>query len=472
MENKYKIIPKSDIKKLDKISEQLEGDELKQYIYNKWYYDKLWFWKFFLDKYIKAEYWKHHKEIIKELNKKIDLNLIIARWHWKTTILLLDVLHSILYKTYTTQLYIANKQLGEEFIGKIIEELLTNKKIIAIFGDLIPDKTKELQKEYWKKKFRQSMIELINGVSLELITPGWSIRWKRPERIILDDIDKDVHNPTTWEKEKRWFLSSVYWTLMEWWHIITIWTIVWNLCLVNYLKKEKWNTIEYPAIINWKPLWKEKWSMAALKKRKEKLGSLIFNQEYLNIPLTSEDAIIKQEDIKYFSYKKDNIEFDRIYMWLDPAISEKTKSDDFWITITWILGDKKYVIKNVWLKWQQKRTINRNRTIKRLYDEYDVDQIYVEDNGFQTLLKEDFQKMNLNAKWITSTKDKITYLLWYQGDFENWKIFFNEDENMTEQLVIQLVQFPDVDHDDLVDSMVRSFWEKKKKKKKKIAIAI
>jgi len=471
MEKKYKIIDKKYIKKLDKIVDELKWDELKQYIYNKWYYDKLWFWQFFLEDIITSAYWKHHKEIIWELNKKIDLNIIIARWHWKTTMLLLDILHSLLYKTYNSQLYVATKQLWEEFFWKIIDELLRNKKILTIFWDLIPDKTKEFSKLYWKKKFRQSLIELTNWVSLELITPWWSIRWKRPERIVVDDIDKEAHKPETWNKEKTWFLSSVYWTLMDSWHIITIWTIVWNLCLVKYLKDAWWNTIEYAAIINWKVLWAWKWSIAKLNKRKEKLGSLIFNQEYMNIAMNSEDSIIKQEDIKYFDYKKDKIEFDRIYMWLDPAISEKTTADEFWITITWLKWKDKYVIKNLWLKGKQKRTINRNKTIMRVYEEYNVDKIFVEDNGFQTLLKEDFEKMRLNVKWVTSIKDKVTYLLQWQGDFESWKIFFNENEWATEDLQTQLLSFPDVAHDDRVDSMVRSFWPKKTKKRNRMVVS-
>jgi len=48
----------------------------------------------------------------------------------------------------------------------------------------------------------------------------------------------------------------------------------------------------------------------------------------------------------------------------------------------------------------------------------------------------------------------------WQGEFEQGNIYFNREK--TFDLVDQLLQFPDVQHDDLVDAMVYSFRKTKK----------
>ena len=467
MIKEYILLNKKQIEHIEKYwINVLNKDELNQYIYSKAFHDIQYFWMFFLPHFVWKKYWKHQIEIIEKARSKENINIIIPRWHWKTTTITIDLLHSMLYKIYKSQIYVATAWLWEETLWKISSELQSNLLIREVFWDLIPKQDKETKEAHWAKKFRQRHIELLNGVKLESVSKWQAIRWKRPERIVVDDIDKEAPNPSEWKKTREWFFWSLYNTLLPGWKVIVIWTIVWNLCLVKQLKDKWWNTIEYQAIINGKPLWAEMWSMEELQTRKEEIWSLMFNQEYMNIPLNSEDTIIKEEMLKFFSLKNDDIQFDFIYMWLDPAISEKQTADDFWITITWISWKNRYVLKNIWLKWTQKTTENRKKTIKRLYEEYDVDRIYIEDNGFQALIKDEIKSLNMAAQWITSVKDKVTRLLIWQGSFETWTIYFNIDDDETLNLQQQLLQFPDVPHDDLVDSMVLSFWQKTKKKKK------
>ena len=324
----------------------------------------------------------------------------------------------MLFKVYKSQIYVATAWLWEETLWKISSELQSNLLIKEVFWDLIPKQDKETKEAHGAKKFRQRHIELLNWSKLESISKWQAIRWKRPQRIVVDDIDKEAPNPSEWKKTRGWFFWSLYNTLLPWGKVIVIWTIVWNLCLVKQLKDKGWNTIEYQAIINGKPLWKEMWSMEELQTRKEEIWSLMFNQEYMNIPLNSEDTIIKEEMLKYFSLKNDDIQFDFIYMWLDPAISEKETADDFWITITWISWKNRYVLKNIWLKWTQKTTENRKKIIKRLYEEYDVDRIYIEDNGFQALIKalsKIFSIIDVVFSFWNLIWSFVTILPWYKS---------------------------------------------------------
>ena len=45
----------------------------------------------------------------------------------------------------------------------------------------------------------------------------------------------------------------------------------------------------------------------------------------------------------------------------------------------------------------------------------------------------------------------------YQWAFERWLIRFNPENSMVWELLAQLREFPIIDHDDMVDSMVYSF---------------
>ena len=124
-------------------------------------------------------------------------------------------------------------------------------------------------------------MQLTNWCEIETLSKGQVVRWKRPDRIIVDDLEenKDVLNKTQVEKTRTWFFSSLYNTLMPKWKIIIVWTIVWNMCLIKYIKDTKnWHCLEFKAIEKWKALWDEMWSLEDLEKRKSEIWTILFNQ--------------------------------------------------------------------------------------------------------------------------------------------------------------------------------------------------
>ena len=69
----------------------------------------------------------------------------------------------------------------------------------------------------------------------------------------------------------------------------------------------------------------------------------------------------------------------------------------------------------------------------------------------------------LRKRWLSviiknAEKDKVTRLREFQWEFEKWLIKFNSDDSKISSWIEQLKKFPNVDHDDMVDSMVYSFY--------------
>jgi len=86
--------------------------------------------------------------------------------------------------------------------------------------------------------------------------------------------------------------------------------------------------------------------------------------------------------------------------------------------------------------------------------------VTIETIAFQQVMSKLLKAENMAVTDVTPNRDKITRLMEWQGEFEQGNIYFNREK--TFDLVDQLLQFPDVQHDDLVDAMVYSFRKTKK----------
>jgi len=427
-------------------------EEKTQYVYWKWFYDKVFFGDYFLKHWKGEKNAEFHKEIHDALDKYETLWIICPRWHAKTTTILIDILHAICYKIYWSQLYIAPAGLWEEWIWKIRKELETNKLIHSVFWVLVPTQDKKTKEEFWAKKWRMKHLELLNWEAIETMTKGWNIRWRRPKRIIVDDFEenKDVLNKTIVEKARIWFFTSLFNTLLPWGKIAILWTVVWSMCMVKYVKETKnWHIIEYEACTSdfENILWTDMWSKEDLIKRRKKIWTALFNQEFRNIALSSEDAVIKDHWIRYWEHLP---EFDFITMWLDPASETKEKSDFFWIWVMWFKDNKKYVLHS---KGYKLSPANTKLMIKVLNSKFKPNKIYYEKNKDAYFWKILGSEENLPMELIHQHKDKMTNLLSVAWQIEFWEVYFKPGLDQ-ENLITQLTTFPDVEHDDEMDCLV------------------
>lgn len=186
------------------------------------------------------------------------------------------------------------------------------------------------------KKWRGKQLELLNGCWLKTLSKGRKVRGQRPNKIIFDDPQDyaDVENPRIVKKFNRWAMSSLYNTLPPTGSMCVLGTIIGKNCFVKWLRDESgWKTIEYEACDRefGNILWPEMWTKEKLEERLRKVGSAIFNQEYRNIPLDTDDAVIREEWIKTWTILPEKFDFK--IMAVDPKSSLKQKGDYMGVAI-------------------------------------------------------------------------------------------------------------------------------------------
>jgi hypothetical protein len=299
-----------------------------------------------------------------------------------------------------------------------------------------------------------------------------------------------VRNKDIIEKNFRFLEDEVFGWLADYCQIRVLWNVIRDDWLNPRIKaKFKWNgkwSIQSQAVYNenWEIAWERyvetdieakeynklitdpKKQKISLESKKRDLGEISYNQNYLLKAFKEWDKLIKDEYIK--TYEED-IPFDYIEVGVDPAFSEKTKSDAFSITIT---GFKqidstrfKYVEEEISLRWPQKNNENICNTMLNVYLAYKPRNIKVEKNNWWEIFAKMFMDNklmwwhNLPVTVMSAVKDKWTRLKEFEWCFQRWEIKFRASK--TKVLVEQLKWFTGESWwiDDSVDSMVYSFMD-------------
>ena len=412
----------------------------------------LWHWQ--MHRGEKIEPCSVHHEIDEAYESWKNINLLLPRWHAKTTRILVNLLHDLIYGARKIGvsydlMYISSKWLWEISIGKIRVELEINQMLKRIYGSLAPtDEDSKHIVANKNKKWKQSYLELSNGSSLETVTKGWSLRGRRKHKIIIDDPEenKDVKNKRIVEEFRDFVFTTVYNMMLPGWNMVVLGTIVGELCLVEHLRnKTWWTTIMRKALEKRKVLRPQLWSKKALKERLEIIGTARFLQEFMHVPISRKDRIIKSHWIRYYQQLPKS--FDKIVMGIDVATTEKTRSDYTAVCFIGIKWDISYVIAS----YSYKLTPWKNELmLVKLYTKHNPTHVVYESN-LEAKLLEDLKKRGMPIKWVRTTKDKHTRLLDGAPEIEFWRILFNPN---VETLEYQLTHYPDLEHDDEMDAFL------------------
>ena len=477
-----RILSKEEIAKVKPYYKDFSEGEKIHYLYSMGYHDITFFSDYFL------YHWKlhnktnefidtpeFHRQIWSYLSRKINLNIIIARGHGKTTATLIWILHALLYKTEKSLLYVACETLGKVGITKIKNELEENELIKSVFGEMKPTKI------YKKKgddggRWTISILELSNGTRIETKTPGQAVRGGRYTKILFDDPqeNKDVENKEVVDRFNNWAFTSLFNTMLPGSSMAVLGTIIGNLCFVKFLRDtKKWYTIEYEACNNEfeNILWDGMWSKESLMERRDGsiitdehgnvigreagIGSACFNQEFRNIPLNKENAVIKEEWIRYYDYDVDfkrlAVDYENIIMAIDPATSTKESKtgDSSGICVVGIKDENCYVL---YAQPHKLSSLDLVDECERIFNLYNPGFVIFEKNKEETIGVL-LQQRELPIIMEHAIKDKMTRLLSQQYKFQNGQVFFPKNGDCDEA-IYQLTNFPDVVHDDIMDSVV------------------
>ena len=394
---------------------------------------------------------------IEIINYLLDENIkrvVIAapRQHGKTSLVYVGyTLWSALFgKNKYIIVISSSEEQAKEQLSNIKLEIESNQKINEDFGDL--------KTEIWSN----NRIQLKNGVYIVSKGVGSAIRGLmrrglRPELIILDDIEKEIHSEsiTMRKKLKNWFYRAVM-NLGKDSKIFVIGTILHYDSLLNELisrgSELGWFVKKYKAIRDdGKPLNPYLWSIEELEKRKQEIGSIAFSTEFMNEPLSEEDRLFREEWIVYYERNEIiNKKLD-IYMGIDPALG---KGDYSAIVV---VGKDNYGIFYVLESYGKKITIDKfMEDIIQMYIKFKPIAIAFETISFQKVFKDYlFEKARerniiLPIKEVKHNSSKETRIAKLSPLIENGFLRFRKDDRM---LIEQLLTFPKGSNDDLPDAL-------------------
>lgn len=234
--------------------------------------------------------------------------------------------HCALFKKYKDIIIIsASESLAVEHLRYIKQSAETNEVIHEFFGYLVSDKWTE----------NHIVLQHHDGtkVNLRAKGAGGQIRGYRPDLVIIDDLETDesVASEEQRKKLKDWLFKACFNCLLPGGKMIVIGTILNQLSLLNDLLEmpNGWVKRKFKAYIDGvqepgHELWPEERPHAWLQQRKAEIGSHRFSAEYMNDPVSDENAPIKDEQIKVWDELPKNM---NCVIAVDPAYSEDEKAD-------------------------------------------------------------------------------------------------------------------------------------------------
>ena len=283
-----------------------------------------------------------HQEIFNALQSEHQLIAIAApRGFGKTAIsnLLLPA-KKILFRDKKFIVPISNTNAQAVLQAENLKrELTTNPIIRNLFGEM---KSASFSKEMWITSsgtavFPRGAGQQVRGVNFDS---------NRPDLILLDDFEnpEDVRNEQTRKKLKEWFFADVLNSVdrSKNWQVIIVGTVLHEDSLLeNLLSDPNWHSVRLEICDdNYKSNWPDFLSDEAVKKLADSYraqGLLdVFYREYRNIPISTEDAIFRQDYFKYYDeaeerfHEKQGLE---TFLLIDPAKTVKVHSAESAIVV-------------------------------------------------------------------------------------------------------------------------------------------
>ena len=375
------------IKNLKGWGYQEKSTILKNFLSN----DIITFGKTVFPKHFELEAPKFHKEIYSLITDDAYDRVAIAspRGSSKSTIItFLYVMYQALYEKSKVILIISDTySQSVRFLNTIKKEIETNEVLQFLFGNLKA------------AKWAENHIELTTGVNIIALGQGDKIRGikigeNRPDLIILDDLENYelVDSDERREKLTDWFYGEMLPAIdpHKYNKIIYIGTILhYDSMLNKILNNNRWKSKLYKAIKDdGSSLWAERYPLDKLKDIKDEYTRLAkidkFYAEYMNDPVSSENAEFKKEWFQY--YEPDDIDRKElnIFTAVDLAISKKETADYTAIVTCGVDSENNiYILEIVRKRLDPKEVIDELFRVDR---KYHPQQIGIETVSYQQAL--------------------------------------------------------------------------------------
>ena len=405
---------------------------------------------------------KFHEELYTILLTEQYAAIAAPREHAKSTcVSVIFVLYCVCYKLRRYVVLIGDTQPNAALqLAAVKEELESNAELRADFGNLVGD-----------KKWDVNDCRTTTGITLGARGAGQSMRGLRfrlyrPDLVICDDMEneEDVNNPETREKLERWFVGTVL-NLGKKCQVFVIGTILhYDGLLAKLLDPEKFKKFvkrRYEAVDQeWHPetvLWPAKWDIESLHEKEEVIGSVMFNQEFRNLPISESTQIFKEEWITRHAFRREELVGKPTVKisYNDPAISQKSTADYF-ASVTIDVDDKGFIY--VTRAEQDRMPFTKQiEFILRRADEEQPMVIGIEDQAYQAALKQAIEDASresgryLNVVGVPHLTDKFLRISTMSPLVENGTIRLCLDG--TQKTLISQLLFLGKIKDDLADAL-------------------
>ena len=294
---------------------------------------------------------------------------------------------------------------------------------------------------------------------------GGAITGRGADLLIIDDphSEQDAMSLNAFDNAYEWYTSGPRQRLQPGGQIVLVMTR-WSkkdltgILLKNQkeVKGDQWEVVEFPAIIDEKPVWPEYWKLGELESVKATLPVAKWNAQWMQKPTSEEGAIIKRE--WWQIWDKDELPYvEYVIQSYDTAFLKKETADYSAITTWGVFYPNEDSKPNLILMDSIKERYEFPELRRVALDQYNYwkpDMVIVEQKASGTPLTHELRQMDIPVMTFTPSRgnDKHVRVNTCAPLFEAGLIWA-PDMKFAEEVVEECAAFPHGDHDDLVDSM-------------------
>jgi predicted phage terminase large subunit-like protein len=300
---------------------------------------------------------------------------------------------------------------------------------------------------------------------------GGALAGRGADLFIIDDPHSEQEaktgRPDVFLPAWEWFQSGPLQRLMPGGAIIIVMTRWSKLDLTGQILSQMareedvdpWEVVEFPAILNDKPLWGDFWSIEELLGKKAGMDPRYWQAQYMQNPVSEEGALIKREWWQIWD-KEDPPTCEFTIMSLDAA-QEASNRADFNALTTWgVFFNEESSNFNIILLNSIKKRMEfpeLKRLVLEEYKEWEPDAFVVEKKSNGAALYQEFRRMGIPVGEFTPGKgqDKISRVNAVSDLFSSG-IVWAPDRRWAKEVMEECNDFPSGTNDDLVDSTTQA----------------
>ena len=296
---------------------------------------------------------------------------------------------------------------------------------------------------------------------------GGAITGRGADLLIIDDphSEQDALSETAMESAYEWYTSGPRQRLQPGGKIVIVMTRWSTKDLTGQLMKaqtdvkaDQWDVIEFPAILEDKPVWPQYWKLHELESVKASLSVAKWNAQWQQNPTSEEGSIIKREWWNIWD-RPALPSLQHVIQSYDTAYSKKETADFSAIT-TWGVFLHNETTPNIILldvkkgRWDFPEL---KRISMQEYNYWEPETVIIEQKASGTPLTQELRRVGIPVVNFTPSKgnDKHVRVNSVSPLFEAGQVWA-PDEKWAQELIEECAAFPYGDHDDLVDSTTQA----------------